>query len=341
MPSVQNKRICFTLNNYSEEDEQRIQANTELYLYAVYGRETAPTTGTRHLQGFINFKKKQVFRFIREILGGVAHVVPAKGSDEDNQIYCTKDGEFAEAHLSVVLLRSLRFAPLPPFFHIVITLYVGSYWEFGSPSKRGNRTDLHKVAQAITDGMAFGEVVDTFPCEYIRYSRGIEKLHYHITARNKRRQWKTSVYVFIGTTGSGKSHTAQLEAEQYGGGTYYKPRGKWWDGLGDEENIVIDDFYGWIKFDEMLRLCDKYPHQVEVKGGYKQFFPKRIWITSNKEIEEWWHERDGTPFTTERLGPLRRRIDKLSYFSFDSEGNRKREDKLDVELNNAINEIFE
>lgn len=45
------KRVCFTLNNYTEEDEQRIQAGVEFYRYAVYGRELAPTTGTRHLQG--------------------------------------------------------------------------------------------------------------------------------------------------------------------------------------------------------------------------------------------------------------------------------------------------
>lgn len=45
------KRVCFTLNNYSEEDERRIQEGTEFYRYAVYGRELAPTTGTRHLQG--------------------------------------------------------------------------------------------------------------------------------------------------------------------------------------------------------------------------------------------------------------------------------------------------
>jgi len=45
------KRVCFTLNNYTDEDERRIQEGIELYRFAIYGRETAPTTGTRHLQG--------------------------------------------------------------------------------------------------------------------------------------------------------------------------------------------------------------------------------------------------------------------------------------------------
>lgn len=52
------RRICFTLNNYGEEDERRIKTEAHRYKYAVYGRETAPTTGTRHLQGYINFRNR-------------------------------------------------------------------------------------------------------------------------------------------------------------------------------------------------------------------------------------------------------------------------------------------
>lgn len=51
MSNIRLKRICFTLNNYGPEDENRIQSNGELYRYAIYGREVAPTTGTKHLQG--------------------------------------------------------------------------------------------------------------------------------------------------------------------------------------------------------------------------------------------------------------------------------------------------
>lgn len=50
-PRRQLKRVVFTLNNYGADDEERIQGATELYQYCVYGREVAPGTGTRHLQG--------------------------------------------------------------------------------------------------------------------------------------------------------------------------------------------------------------------------------------------------------------------------------------------------
>ena len=41
MPITTLRRFCFTLNNYTEEDERRIQTNCALFKYLVYGREKA------------------------------------------------------------------------------------------------------------------------------------------------------------------------------------------------------------------------------------------------------------------------------------------------------------
>lgn len=90
---------------------------------------------------------------------------------------------------------------------------------------------------------------------------------------------------FYGEPGSGKSRRALAEATAAGGGIYYKPRGEWWDGYEQQENIIIDDFYGWIKYDEMLKICDRYPYRVPVKFGFEIFNSKRIWITSNSPID--------------------------------------------------------
>lgn len=93
MPAIQWKRITFTLNNYTEEDEQRIQAAQDSFVYCIYGRETAPTTGTRHLQGFVNLKQRTTLRNIKLILGNTAHIEAAKGTDQQNKEYCSKDGK--------------------------------------------------------------------------------------------------------------------------------------------------------------------------------------------------------------------------------------------------------
>ena len=52
--------------------------------------------------------------------------------------------------------------------------------------------------------------------------------------------------------------------------------------------MVLDDFYGWIKFDEMLRLLDRYPLLVETKGGTTHFTSRFIHITSNKHPSSWY-----------------------------------------------------
>lgn len=47
----------------------------------------------------------------------------------------------------------------------------------------------------------------------------------------------------------------------------------------------MDDFYGWIKYDDLLKICDRYPYSVPIKGGYEIFVTKNIWITSNVPID--------------------------------------------------------
>lgn len=43
---------------------------------------------------------------------------------------------------------------------------------------------------------------------------------------------------------------------------YYKPRGTWWDGYYQQPNIILDDFNGWIPYDELFKILDRYPYRV-------------------------------------------------------------------------------
>ncbi|UJO02083.1 Rep [Bat associated cyclovirus 17] len=257
------KRICFTLNNYGPEDEERIQQHAGDYLYAIYGREQAPTTGTPHLQGihysrtsafglFINFHRKRRFNAVKGMLGQSVHIEIAKGTDKDNQRYCSKGG---------------------------------SIWEHGEPSKQGERTDLKKVVDTIRQSTALAEVISAHPESYIRYHRGIEKLFGYIGSGAKR-AWNTVTWVFYGESGCGKSRAAAEITKE----AYYKTRGEWWDNYKGQEDVILDDYYGWLRLDEFLRVTDRYPLQVPIKGGFVEFVAKRIVITSNKEPIEWYSE---------------------------------------------------
>lgn len=89
----------FTLNNYNEDDEQRLGdlGNGDETTYLVYGRETA-STGTPHLQGYVVFSGTGGYRLraVREAIGLRAHVEKARGSPTQASDYCKKDGDYEE-----------------------------------------------------------------------------------------------------------------------------------------------------------------------------------------------------------------------------------------------------
>ena len=58
---------------------------------------------------------------------------------------------------------------------------------------------------------------------------------------------------------SNSRFAARVSKELYPNSTYYKPRGEWWDGYEQDKLVVMDDFYGWIKYDELLEITDHYP----------------------------------------------------------------------------------
>jgi len=209
--------------------------------------------GTPHLQGFFNLIEKKRFKCAKELIGARCHIEAAIATDDDNDKYCSKGGDF---------------------------------WRVGEPSTRGKRNDLTLAIKKVQEeGLKrcaedYGEV-------FVKFHRGLQ--HYQsLVAPPKARDFATRVHVLWGPPGTGKSLTASWEASHSGYEVYYKSRGEWWDGYTQQEAVVIDDFYGWIKYDELLKICDRYPYQVTVKGAYQVFYARDIWITSNSPVTEWY-----------------------------------------------------
>jgi hypothetical protein len=87
------KHWCFTLNNYEEENIQKICDNSDFFEYAVFGKEVGDT-GTPHLQGFVTFKTRVRRNFCIEKIGQ-AHFTVARNVENSIE-YCKKDGDFIE-----------------------------------------------------------------------------------------------------------------------------------------------------------------------------------------------------------------------------------------------------
>jgi len=94
-----NKRIkcfCFTWANYTDTILALCQSFIkESAKYAIIGKEVAPTTGMKHLQGYISLKTPRRWTTIKNTFPG-AHIEPSRGSDQQNRDYCSKGGDFQE-----------------------------------------------------------------------------------------------------------------------------------------------------------------------------------------------------------------------------------------------------
>jgi len=87
------KHWCFTLNNYSQQDVDRIVSGSSGFDYVVFGKEVGDS-GTPHLQGFVSFPTRvRRSQCVDKI--GQAHFTVARNVDNSIQ-YCKKDGDFVE-----------------------------------------------------------------------------------------------------------------------------------------------------------------------------------------------------------------------------------------------------
>lgn len=96
---------CFTLNNYTPEEYDRILTACRNVPFSKYiiGKETGEQ-GTPHLQGFVcttlehyKFRPLERLRFGNVALRdgkNAVHWEAAKGSIDENREYCSKDGDF-------------------------------------------------------------------------------------------------------------------------------------------------------------------------------------------------------------------------------------------------------
>lgn len=263
---------CFTVAN----PDGLIDADAaEGLVYLVYQQEVSHETLLSHFQGYCEWANEITRSTVQRRLDiDGAHCEIRKGTQEQAIAYCTKEDT-----------------------------RVDGPWTFGTPmAGRGRRLDLEDLRLAIRSGSSDLEVADAHFSSFIRYNRGIKEYKRLVQPV---RAWKTEVIVCYGKPGTGKSKWVQQQAPN----AYWKPRSQWWCGYEGQSDVVMDDYYGWLPFDTLLRVLDEYPLLVETKGAQAQFMAKRIFITSNKLPDEWYH-----PDPRYNFDALYRRIDRFRLF---------------------------
>lgn len=273
-----SKYWCFTLNNYEEGDiAHLIRLQTDAHsTYIVFGREVG-ANATRHLQGYIELPQRARLNQIKDLLGRRYHLEPRRGTAKQASDYCKKDGDFTE---------------------------IGDL----SRSNQGERTDLLELRQALDRGTNLATISQDFFGIYLRYQKNI---CIYRSIHSQKRNWETKVYVFWGLTGTGKTRKVHDTISSNGQELYIHPGGSWFDGYDGEDNVLFDDYSGsCFALPYLLKLLDRYPMQVPIKGAFVNWKPRTIYITSNLDPRLWYPNAH-----QEHKNALTRRITEIHHYN--------------------------
>lgn len=240
----QTKHWCFT--SYDVEKEPFADFRDKVS-YLVYGRETCPETGRKHLQGYVAFKNRQRMSAIKK-MDGRSHFERMRGTSAEAADYCKKDGDFSE------------FGVLPP--------------------PRAANLGFPEAVELAKAG-DYAAMLDKCPGLYVRYKANFEALRVMDTT-----ELSDSCGVWIsGPPRCGKDYAVRQLGKSlfnkalnkwwdgYAGEDYVL--------LSD-----VDITHGVWMANFLKIWMDRYAFTAEIKGGSMKIRPKKIFVTSNYSLSE-------------------------------------------------------
>jgi len=253
--SKQRKGYCLTINNPTDGYEDLF--DNPKFEYAIFGRETAPTTGTRHLQAYVYYQRKVVASKVMAMFPG-AHITQANGTPKANRAYCSKGGDFKE------------FGTLPK-----------------TAAQAGGDATSEKWAKAKAQAKS-GDLDAIDPQIYICYYNTLRRIKGDNSSKVQSLEVLTNEWHY-GPTGTGKSRTVR---EKYPD-AFIKDANKWWDGYNNEDVVIIEDVDIYDRaLGRFFKLWgDHYSFPAESKcQGKIDIRPKKIIVTSNYHPSEIWED---------------------------------------------------
>lgn len=146
---TRSKRWAITLNNPEQSPEELWDQTIMSYL--IVGKEVA-STGTPHYQTYMETNQKLTMGSLKakllQIWNKACHLEPARGSLDQNQTYCKKEGQWTE---------------------------------FGTPMKQGARTDLSSAIAAIVSGSSMRELWMEHSQVMVKYSNGMKLAYQNLS----------------------------------------------------------------------------------------------------------------------------------------------------------------
>lgn len=256
-----SRKFCYTLFDHESPPRLFWSINST---YSIMGLEFCPDTGRLHWQSFAYFKREITLTAAIKIIQGFfdikCHVEICRGSIKDNFEYCSKNKIYYE---SGVL-----------------------------PKGQGARTDLKLVKDDIMSGKKTSDdILLENPEFHHQYGRTLDRIE-DLYLRTKFRTTPTTGEWIYGPTGVGKSMKAFTN---YTPETHYNvpDDNGWWDNYKGQETVIFNDFRGWLKYEKLLEMVDRYPFDVPRRNRKPiPFTSKHVIITSSLSPEEVYKNRN-------------------------------------------------
>lgn len=168
---TQAKRWLFTLNN-PDQDDPADMIQYKYVDYMIMGKETCPTTGTPHIQGYAIFKDPQRISSLKKILPR-AHWEKANGTPQQNINYCSK-GDQPKEEWDLYKEKGPSFG-----LNAVVAVYgeVPKIKRGGSTAEREERKDevarMALDSSSVSEGM--GILKRELPFDFLRFGETLER----------------------------------------------------------------------------------------------------------------------------------------------------------------------
>lgn len=245
------KHWCFTVNNWTPEDEEALKTLEPLTTYLIIGKE-GKETPTPHLQGYCCLDKKKRMTAVSKLLPR-AHLEPMRGTSPQASDYCKKEGDFYES------------GSLP--------------LDCGAANKR-NWDQIWTAAKE-------GRIEDIDPSVRLQHYHAIKRIRqdYALPAPDADHlcgEW------FYGPPGTGKSRKAR---EDNPGAYIKPCNKWWDAYQGEDCAIIDDLDQQHKCLGHYLKIWgDRYSFPAEHKGTTVNIRPQKVLVTSNYTPEELWPE---------------------------------------------------
>jgi hypothetical protein len=258
-------KFCGTMYNMTKSEFQTYVTDKLNIQYMIAGYETCPSTGKKHIQFYIELKKKKRERTIGKILQ--CFVKQCYGTHQENVDYCTKEDRAG-------------------------FLEVGCRSEKSTARDRQTLQDRqNKRLVRLACQSKFGEVIRRYPSYVVRSGlRNLREIR-SVVVENEacRRDGMMAIWLF-GPPGTGKSRWARSKFP----GAYYKFMDNFFQGYNGQDVIIYDDFTRQyvhehrlllILAEDNIRLCN-------LKHGHELLRHRVLIVCSMYHPAEFWEKEE-------------------------------------------------